>query len=249
MRKINAWFLITLVKKIGPNIIPMHPMNIFSFEECWHLFLMTFNVYNFDFQLCISNYGKWISNHSINKAYLEYSDILKIIISQRNTNQIILKCPEHMMFTDSINKVFPDNKIIWIHRDPVKSITSYTNMIYEINKFYKKSVNKIDISIFVMKRFHEMITKTINSRDKLGVKIIDVQYSDLISDNKNVLKFLTKECGIKKTKNSPQKQQIKIDEFKSKINNEPEKLGIDSNKIYSKFHEYMERFEINKEIM
>ena len=248
IRKINAWFLITLVKKLGPNINSMHPINIFSFEECWHLFLMTFNVYNFDFQLCISNYGKWISNHSINKAYVEYSEILKIILNQRNTNQIILKCPEHMMFTDSINKIFPDNKIIWIHRDPVKSITSYTNMIYEINKFYRKSVEKIDVSIFVMKRFQKMIKKIIYSRDELGVKIIDVQYTDLISDNKNVLEFLNKECEIDKTKNIPQKKQPNIDKFKSQIINEPEKLGIDPNKIYYEFYDYMERFQINKEI-
>ena len=80
---------------------------IYQYGPCpawFHFFLITFHVYNFDFQLGISNYGRWISEHSIDWAYKEYADILKIIVSRRKDKRIILKCPEHMLFTDCIEK-------------------------------------------------------------------------------------------------------------------------------------------------
>ena len=63
-RKIKAHFLIEFAKLFGPKINSMHPMSLFSYEECWHLFLITFNIINIDLQLCISNYGKWIDHRN-----------------------------------------------------------------------------------------------------------------------------------------------------------------------------------------
>ena len=246
LRKIHAYFLISIVKTLGPKINAMHPMKVSSYEECWHLFLPTFNVYNFDLQFCLDGYGSWISDNSIEKAYEEYKDILKIIITQRKTNKIILKCPEHMMFTNSITKTFPVSKIIWIHRDPVKSITSYTNMIYEINKFYKKQVNKQDIAMYVVKKFNEMTNTMMLSLEKSNQNIINVQYMDLIRNKNKTIKLISEECKIE-TKNISSHNQYDFNKLKSKINNEPSKLGISSDEIYLKFDDYMNKFNIIKE--
>ena len=112
LRKIQAYFLLTISKIFGPKIDPMHPMTLNSYEECWHLFLITFHVYNFDLQMGISNYGRWISEHSISKAYEEYAEILQIIVSRQKDRRLILKSPEHMLFTDSIKKTFSNSTII-----------------------------------------------------------------------------------------------------------------------------------------
>ena len=41
--------------------------------------------------------------------------------------------------------------------------------------------------------------------------------------------------------------QHDFNKLKSKINNEPEKLGIHPNEIYSKFNNYMQEFNVIKE--
>tara|TARA_Y100001960_G_scaffold100797_2_gene108373 strand:- start:669 stop:1781 length:1113 start_codon:yes stop_codon:yes gene_type:complete len=246
LRKLHAYFLITLVKALGPKINAMHPMKVSSYEECWHLFLPTFNVYNFDLQFCLDNYGSWISNNSIEKAYEEYKDILKIIINQRKTNKIILKCPEHMMFANSITKTFPLSKIIWIHRDPVKSITSYTNMIYEINKFYKKQVYKQDIAVYVIKKFNEMTKAMMLFLEKSNKSIINVQYMDLIRNKNKTIKLLSEKCEID-IKSTLSQKKHNFNKLKSKVNNEPIKLGINSDEIYFKFDDYINKFNIIKE--
>tara|TARA_Y100000590_G_scaffold442603_1_gene570905 strand:+ start:462 stop:1613 length:1152 start_codon:yes stop_codon:yes gene_type:complete len=247
LRKINACFLISIVKTFGPKINAMHPMKFSSYEECWHLFLPTFNVYNFDLQFSLQNYGSWISKNSIQTAYEEYSDILKIILYQRKKENIILKCPEHMMFANNISKTFHDSTLICIHRDPVKSITSYTNMIYEINKFYKQNVQKKDVAEYVVKKFNEMTKTMLHSMKKSNGNIINIQYMDLIKNRTKTIEFLSSKCNIEIKKEMSNQDQHDFNKLKSKINNEPEKLGIHPNEIYSKFNNYMQEFNVIKE--
>ena len=245
-RKIRGIILLKISKILGPQIDPMHPVTLNSYEECWHLFLMTFQVYNFDFQMGLTQYGSWLSENFIDMAYEEYAKILQIIIHLRKDHRLILKCPEHMLFTDIINQIFPENKIIWIHRDPAKSIISYTNMIYEIHKFYFGHANKKDVARFVTDRFYHMIERLTYARDKLGVDIIDIQYKNLVSNQKNTLQYLADKCQLDISNVYNSKGNQDFSHLKSKATCKPAKVEIDS--IYHQFNNYMEKFQINKEI-
>ena len=55
----------------------------------------------------------------------ESNSIAQKIISQSNKKRdLVLKCPEHILFYKQLANNFKDYKIIWIHRDPVKVISS-----------------------------------------------------------------------------------------------------------------------------
>ena len=248
LRKIRAYFLLTISKIFGPKIDKMHPMTLNSYEECWHLFLITFHVYNFDLQMGISNYGRWISEHSISKAYEEYAEILQIIVSLRKNHRLILKCPEHMLFTDSIDQTFSESKIIWIHRDPVKSIASYTNMIYEIRKFYFGHANKRDVAEFVSHRFYQMIEKITYAREKLSINIIDVQYKDLITNQKNTIQYLAERCRVDISILPDLIGNQNVRQLKSKVIYNSTKQEIDPDHVHRQFGDYMDRFQILKEV-
>ena len=48
-----------------------------------------------------------------------------------------------MLYHKQLTDNFKDGKILWIHRDPVKVISSYSSMTYEIQKLFKKHIKKI----------------------------------------------------------------------------------------------------------
>jgi gas vesicle protein len=151
------------------------------------------------------------------------------------------------MFANNISKTFHDSKIIWIHRDPIKSITSYTNMIYEINKFYKRQVLKQDIAMFVMKKFKEMTNAMMHSMKTSNENIINIQYMDLITNKTKTVEFLSSKCNVEIKNGTSNQNQDDFNKLKSKITNEPGKLGIGSDEIYSKFNDYINKFNVIKE--
>ena len=175
-RKIRTFILFALYRFFTPNLQLMHPVKVNSFEECWHLFKSSLGIYNLDFQFGINNFGDWISDNTIEQSYSEYKVMLKIISQSNHKKDLVLKCPEHILFYDHIVNNFKDCKIIWIHRDPVKVISSYSSMTYEIRKFFLKSCSKEEVGNFVTERFYNMIDKSLKNRDINNIKVSDINY-------------------------------------------------------------------------
>ena len=102
LRKLKAYFIYLVYRFSVPKIQLMHPININSYEECWHLFKSSLNIFNIDFQFNLSNFGLWLKKNTIERAYLDYKKILCIIINDQKKSKLVLKCPDHLFFYDNI---------------------------------------------------------------------------------------------------------------------------------------------------
>ena len=247
LRKIRTFILFGLYRLFTPNLQLMHPVKIDSYEECWHLFKSSLGIYNLDFQFGMNDFGNWISNNTIDQTYSEYKMMLKIISQSNYKKDLVLKCPEHILFYKQLVNNFKDCKIIWIHRDPVKVISSYSSMIYEIRKFFLKSCTKKEVGEFVTKRFYDMIEKGLEIRDTSNIKVTDINYLDLKNNPENSIKLISKDINIKIKSNQPFKTIKNLKKLKSKKTYSPEEFYIEKNKVYQKFKNYIKRFNIESE--
>ena len=248
-RKVKAKIIYSLFKTFIPKVQKMHPVEINSYEECWHLFKINLNIYNLDFQLNLYNFGDWLIDHTFDEAYNEYSKILEIIMENRNKNNLILKCPEHILATHHLRKNFPNSKFIWMHRDPAKTITSYSKMIYEIQKFYYgKKINKKDVGEFVTNKFHTMIIRGLQIKDKYKINYIDINYLDL---KNNPIQALNKvHSQIKQNKiniNTIDSNVSNLKKLKNKESYSLKEFNISRKKINIIFKDYIKKFKIELE--
>ena len=246
-RKMRTFLLFLAYRVFIPNLQRMHPVSLSSYEECWHLFKVSLGVYNLDFQFGMNNFGNWISSNTINQSYHEYKMMLKIISSSNKKKNLVLKCPEHILFYNQLINNFKDCKIIWIHRDPVKVISSYSSMIYEIQNFFLKSCTKKEVGEFVTNRFYDMIKKGLQNRDTNNIKVTDINYLDLKNNPEDLIEIISKDIKIE-IKNKNSFQTIKnLKKLKSKKSYSPEEFSINKDKVYQKFNNYIKRFDIKSE--
>jgi len=175
-RKLKAFILLSLSKIFVPKLQLMHPVQTHSYEECWHLFKNSLNIYNVIFQFNMDEFGKFIKKNNMPKAYQEYSEFIKILFIERNKRDLVLKCPDHIIFYDLIYNNFDNPKIVWIHRDPVKVISSYSSMMFEVQKFFLKKPDKKKVGQFVFDNFFYMINEGQRIRDNQDISIIDINY-------------------------------------------------------------------------
>ena len=248
LRKIKTFILFMLYRLFTPNLQLMHPVKINSYEECWHLFKTSLGIYNLDFQFGINSFGDWIRNNTIDQTYSEYKLMLKIISQSNKKRDLVLKCPEHILFYNQLLNNFKDCKIIWIHRDPVKVISSYSSMIYEIQKFFLKSCTRQEVGEFVSNRFYDMINKGLENRDRNNFKVTDINYLDLKNNPERSIDLISENIGIKIKNNQPFTTIKSLKKLKSKKSYSPEEFSINKDKVYQKFENYIERFNIKPEI-
>ena len=246
-RKMRTFVLFVLYRLFTPNLQLMHPVKIDSYEECWHLFKSSLGIYNLDFQFGLSNFGDWVRNNTIDQTYTEYKLMLQIISQSNYKKDLVLKCPEHILFYKQLINNFKDCKIIWIHRDPVKVISSYSSMIYEIRKFFLKSCTKKEVGEFVTKRFYDMIKNSLENRDINNIKVTDINYLDLKDAPEDLVKIISKDIGVEIKNNQPFKTIKNLKKLKSKKSYTPEEFSIDKDEVYQKFENYMKRFNIKSE--
>ena len=225
----------------------MHPVQLSSYEECWHLFKNSLNIYNLIFQFNFSEFGEWIKKNTMPKAYEEYSNLIKILSIERNKKDLVLKCPDHIIFYDLIYKNFDNPKIIWIHRDPVKVISSYSSMMYEVQKFFLKNPNKKTVGEFVVDKFFYMINEGQKIRDAHNIPVIDVNYGQIKDETEKTITKLANKCNLKIQNKNAFNTIKRLGKLKNKKSYMPEDFGINKSKVYNKFDNYIKRYNISLE--
>ena len=247
LRKVKSFLLFLFYRIFLPKLQKMHPVQISSYEECWHLFKINLGIYNLDFQYNIHNYGKWISENTIEKTYKEYKNMLKIISKTNNKKKLVLKCPEHMLFHKNLKENFPDCKIIWIHRDPLKVIASYSSMTYQIQKFFLKNITKKTVGEYVKNKYLEMINISIKNRELNNLELYDINYLDLKINPKDTLKKISDKIKVDIKNEKPTQVISNLKKLKSKKPYSPDEFGINKKEVYQNFKTYMDQFNIKKE--
>ncbi len=188
-RKLRSIVGFYLYRYLIPSIQSMHNVNMNTYEECWHFQKNLFLCYNYVIQLKFRDLENYMNSNDSRFMFEGYKQFL-LRNQINNDTHFALKCPEHLMFTDTIDEIFPESTIIWIHRHPFESISSYCPMIDSVWKLFMGKTDKKDLVQFIVHLYDRMLRKMMTDRDKIKCNIIDVSYSDLINRRENIYNYL-----------------------------------------------------------
>lgn len=73
-------------------------------------------------------YSKWFLETDLTSAY-EYHRLFLQILQSKAPGTWALKLPSHSLGIDVLMKMYPDARVIWTHRDPIKATGSLISMI------------------------------------------------------------------------------------------------------------------------
>ena len=127
-------------------------------------------------------------------------------------------------------------------KNKIKTLFPMAGNVEEfINEFDK---NKFIIRIDGM----PMIEKITYAREKLSINIIDVQYKDLITNQKNTIQYLVERCRVEISILPDLIGNQNVRQLKSKVIYNSPKQEIDPDHVHRQFGDYMDRFQILKEV-
>jgi len=236
--------------KIGvPEMTSMHDVQVDSKEECWLLLANSLFVVHTDIVSGLNEWNDWLKTIDRSWVFKEYKRLLQIQAYVTPTERFVLKCPSHIFNLEPILKVFPDACIVWIHRNPIKSISSTSSLMSFSRKFFFGYSDQKEIGELIEERFHSSVKVAMKLRDQVGEeRFFDVNFETLIKDIPKGVRDIRRHFGLVHSKEHEKTvQEILNKPRKDKPGKHrygPEQFGLDLEEVIERFGDYIERFKI-----
>jgi hypothetical protein len=172
---------------LAPEFRALHPLEATSPQECSEITAHAFRSLRFDTNYHVPDYRHWLDADERRHlpAYQFHRRFLRHLQFQDGkTRRWILKCPEHVFALRAIRSVYPDARLIFVHRDPVKVLLSVAHLTEVLRRPFSRGLDPKLIGRDESARWLAGAQRMMEAGDDAGLpqSICHVHHMDLISD-------------------------------------------------------------------
>jgi len=169
-----------------PEMQKRHPTTAAGLEECIDVLSQSFIMYD-----------KCDTEQSVRDAYQRYVDVLRLIGGHESYKSWLLKAPHHMVNIGALIAVFPDARIIHIHRHPLEAIPSWCSMVHMGRRMLVGAAARTDdIGSLECAYWHKALERTQAARQKLPMQFCDVDHRRFLRDPLGTVRSIYEHFGL-----------------------------------------------------
>jgi len=180
-----AWAdsLLKSLATVSPDLLKAHPITARSPDEChW---MMSHGAQHFVYYR-YPGYWDWFSSlndEQLLALYRQYRRQVQHLQLNDRAGHWLSKSPVHRMYSSVIWDVFPDARIVRLHRNPAQCIPSLASVMAKVRALSYAEVERAEIGRDVLDHFAEGTRRMIlaDRRDG-GSRSVDIAFDDLIRD-------------------------------------------------------------------
>lgn len=185
-RPILAARIMKVARLANPRTLSIHPTGPYEPEEELGLLVASMWGMKHEAQWQVPSYGRWCEGESAVPAYRHMANLLRLVGWSQQVSSIrpwILKTPQHMLDLDALLQVFPDARLIFTHRDPLKVVGSATSLAWNQTILYSDHVDPARMGREWLRKTALQIERMRAAREAIPPeRMIDVQYDDMERD-------------------------------------------------------------------
>ena len=241
---------------LAPEFRALHPLEATSPQECSEITAHVFRSLRFDTNYHIPSYRTWLDADVVRHlpAYRFHKRFLQYLQYQDDTEpQWVLKCPEHLFALTAIRSVYPDARLVFVHRDPVKVLLSQARLTEVLRRPFTRKLDPATLGPNESRRWLDGTRRMIAVGDDAGFpeSVCHIHHLDLISDPVSTVEGVYRHFGMR----FPAEAAAAIDAYTA---DKPrggygvhsyrfEDHGLDLAQERARFQPYMVRFGISPE--
>jgi len=134
----------------------------------------------------VPSYYRWFLADDKQAGYRYMADLLRLISRSRNApeeNRWLLKNPQHMLDLPTLMQTFPDAKLVFMHRDPLKTVGSIMSLSWHFAVQHTDQPCRTATRDIWMDFYEQMARRCIEARENIpAAQQLDVHYSDMNHD-------------------------------------------------------------------
>jgi hypothetical protein len=176
-------------ERLAPQFRGLHPLFATSPQECSEITAHVFRSLRFDTTYEIPSYRTWLDEAGHVPAYQFHKRFLQHLQFQdlaagAGSRCWALKCPDHVFALDAIRMVYPDARLVFVHRDPVNVLLSVAKLTEVLRAPFTRHLDPVQIGRQESARWLEGARQMIDAdvRQIFADPICHVHHLDLITD-------------------------------------------------------------------
>ena len=185
-------------ERLAPEFRGLHPLDATSPQECSEITAHVFRSLRFDTNYRIPSYRDWVDQASHVPAYRFHRRFLQHLQHQAPGGRWVVKCPEHLFALDAIRTVYPDARLVFVHRDPVKVLLSVAKLTEVLRRPFTRRLDPAEIGRQESARWLDGTQRMIAAGDNDGLPepIHHVHHNALVTDPVGTVTALYRHFGL-----------------------------------------------------
>lgn len=253
-RWLTAATLHKAVRMFNPNMANIHPTGPFEPEEELGLLVRSIWGMKHEAQWHVPSYGRWSEEQDATPAYEYMARLLRLLGWARgddDTRPWVLKTPQHMLDLPALLKVFPDARLIFIHREPEAVVGSSCSLVWNQMIIHSNSVDPHEIGREWLRKTDLQIKRMRRARLQIPEsQRIDLRYEDMDSDWRSVMHRVYEFLDMDIEPAIPN-MALYHDGAEQEMHRHPHRyalpgFGLDAEEVGEQFRSYTEAFELGE---
>lgn len=178
--------LLAFVYKTAPDFARIHPMQAEAPDECSWLLRKSFASMVHAFTYHIPSYVEWLhslDHDAVVKHYREYRAQLQLLLWRRPGQRLVLKDPCHAWHLDALLEVFPDARVIHLHRDLAETLPSLASLCTALQHLDSDVRDPRRVGAYALRLVETAAAALLRERPNLPPgAVLDTHYKALIQD-------------------------------------------------------------------
>jgi hypothetical protein len=245
-------------ERLAPQFRGLHPLFATSPQECSEITAHVFRSLRFDTTHDIPSYRDWLDAAGHVPAYQFHHRFLQHLQFQdvfggAGAGRWVLKCPDHVFALDAIRTVYPDARLVFVHRDPVSVLLSVAKLTEVVRAPFTRRLDPIEIGHHESARWLEGAQQMMRAETELQLAepICHVHHLDLVSDPMATVEGVYRHFGLTVSDDAGARMGRMVGR-QPNGGYAPHAYqfadhGLDAKAERAKFHDYMVRFGIQPE--
>jgi hypothetical protein len=241
-----------MLEDLNPRMKAIHHEDAAGATECIAVMSQDFKSLSWEAITNVPAYSRWLLATDHHSAYEYHRSTLQVLQSGGVRGQWTLKSPHHAIALDALTAVYPDVRLVLLHRDPVVLCASVCSLITTLSGTFTDA----DHTAYVAAHWTAMLEESVKRIDAFRAAnpqhpIVDVQYADLVHDPVRTVEDLYAACGADLDESAR-------DGIASYVNAHPKdkfgthgydlaEFGLDAGKLAERFAEYVDRYHVAAE--
>lgn len=186
-----------VLEALNPRIRAIHHEDANGPTECIAVMSQDFKSLSWEAIANVPGYSRWLLGSDQRSAYEYHRSVLQVLQSNGARGRWTLKSPHHAIALDALTAVYPDARLVLLHRDPVVLCASVCSLITTLSGTFTDA----DHLEYIAEHWPSMLDESVRRIDAFRAArpehpVIDVQYADLMRDPLATVEQVYGACGV-----------------------------------------------------
>jgi hypothetical protein len=241
-----------MLEQLNPRMKAIHHEDADGPTECIAVMSQDFKSLSWEAITNVPAYSRWLLDTDQRSAYEYHRSVLQVLQSEGVRGQWTLKSPHHAIALEALTAVYPDARLVLLHRDPVVLSASVCSLITTLSATFSDA----DHTAYIAEHWTGMLEESVRRIDAFRAAhpehpIVDIQYADLVQDPLGTAGDLYTACDAELSDRARTAMVSYVESHpKGRFGAHGYDLaeyGLDADALRERFADYVDRYGIQPE--